>query len=382
MINKIINYLRNCRSEVIDKEDRLKIFFDAAFEGIAVTKEGIFIDGNDRFFDMFGYTKKEMINMPVMKLVHKDDRNLVKKHMKEGYTKPYEHKCVHRNGSIRFVEVHGKTIRHKDQILRLTAIHDITHIKKAEEDRVKLQKHQDQTSKMEAIGSFAGGIVHDFNNALQPIIGNCDIILYEMNHDIERCRIHKKNISTILSAAQMASLLVRRIQTFAHENGKEESLKILNISDCIKDTFGFLRSMVPKEINMKLNIETKSEMVMASEITVKQILVNLCKNSLQSINNKKGRIVINVNNKKFTEEQFGIPEGKYIKIEIKDNGKGMSSEIMERAFDPYFTTKSEGTGIGLAIVGRIITDYNGFIRLYSKVNKGTAVIIYIPTINQ
>lgn len=370
------------KGKKINTEDRLKIFFDAAFEGIAITKEGIFIDGNDRFFEMFGYTKEEMIDMHVEKLVHKDDIDLVQKRMREGYSKPYEHRCIHRDGSIRFVEVHGKTIRSGSEILRLTAIHDITRIKKVQEYRNRLRYHQNQISKLELIGSFAGGIVHDFNNALLPIIGNCDLILYEMQHDSERCKIHKKNIESILEAANMSKLLVERLQSFARKDGKEESLEPLNLSNCIKETFDFLKSMTSHNVNMELNIETTSKMVMANEVTIKQILMNICKNSLQSINKEKGTILISVSNKKYNEKQFEIPKGEYIKIEIMDNGKGMSPEVIEQAFDPYFTTKEEGTGIGLSIVGRIIRNYNGFIRLYSKVDKGTLVSIYIPVLSQ
>jgi PAS domain S-box-containing protein len=376
----LINYIKS-KKKIIEKNDRLQIFFDTAFEGIAITKEGKFIDGNDRFFDMFGYTKEEMINMPVKNLVHKDDLALVQKRMREGYSEPYKHKCIHKNGSVRFVEVHGRTIKHKGEILRLTAIHDITYSKKHEEDRIKLKYHQNQISKLELIGSFAGGIVHDFNNALLPIIGNCDIILYEMNRDTEGCQVHKKNIMSIMQAAETAKTLVNRIQSFARKNGEEQLA--LNLSDCIKESFAFLKVMIPKEVEVELNIETTSEMVMANEVTIKQILMNLCKNSVQSMqDNKKGKISINVTNKKFDKKQFEISKGEYIKIEIIDNGKGMSPKVMERAFDPYFTTKKEGTGIGLSIVGRIIRNYHGFIRLYSKVNKGTLVIIYIPVLSQ
>jgi PAS domain S-box-containing protein len=384
-INYIKNFLRNRISEKIEcnkcadsEEDRLKIFFDAAFEGVAITENGKFIDGNDRFTEMFGYTKKELLGKSIIDLVYINDQELVQKRMKENYTEVYEHRCVHKNGSIRYVEVHGKTTKYNGKFVRITAIHDITRRKKDEKERIRFDLHKSQISKMEAIGSFANGIAHDFNNALQPIIGNCDIILYEMRND-DNCRIHKKNIKSIVKAAEVASLLVRRIQSFARTNG-EELLQPLNVSNCVKEAFEFLRSMIPKSVKMELNIEKGLGIALVNDVTIKQILMNICKNSYQAMENEQGSIVIDVYNEELIEERFGIPEGKYIRIEIEDNGKGMSPEIVSRSFDPYFTTKDEGegTGIGLSVVDRIIRNYKGFIRIYSEVNRGTKVAIYIP----
>ena len=109
----IINYFKKitdfvsekieCSKCADSKEDRLKVFFDAAFEGIAITDGGKFIDGNDRFSEMFGYTKKELLGKSIIDLVYMDDQDLVQKRMKENYTEVYEHRCVHKNGSLRYV---------------------------------------------------------------------------------------------------------------------------------------------------------------------------------------------------------------------------------------------------------------------------------------
>jgi PAS domain S-box-containing protein len=376
---KLLAKMVLAQQEVEDSENRLKTFFDAAFEGIAITEGGKFVDGNDSFINMFGYKREEMLGMRVTNFVYSEDQDLVFKRIKENYTKPYEHRCVHKNGSIRYVEVQGKQIKYRDRSVRVTAINDITERKKAEDDLVKFNNYQKQVSKMEAIGSFAGGIVHDFNNALQPIIGNCDIILYEMRNG-ENCKIHHKNIMAIITAAEVAGLLVRRIQSFSHENTNTEMLIPLNLPNCIKESIDFLRSMIPKSIDMELNIEEELDLVEANDVTIKQVLMNLCKNASQAMYNEEGKIIIDVCNEEIIMERYGIPKGKYVRIEIEDNGKGMSSEVMDHVFDPYFTTKpeGEGTGIGLSVVDRIVRNYGGFIRLYSEVEIGTRIIIYIP----
>jgi len=393
LINPIINQLEKdkedykellskkdkTKQDLIDSENRLRTFFEAAFEGTAITEDGRFVDGNDSFIKMFGYKRDEMLGMHVTDFVYSEDQDLVFKNIKEDYTEPYEHRCVHKDGSIRYVEVHGKQIEYCGRSVRITAINDITERKKAEEELVKLNKHQRQVSKMEAIGSFANGIAHDFNNALQPIIGNCDIVLHEM-HDGESCQIHHKNISAIIAAAEVAGLLVRRIQSFARKNGESEILVPLDLPKCVREAFNFLRSMIPTSIDMELNIDKDIELVEVSDVTIKQILMNLCKNAAQAMYDEEGRIVIDICNEKVIAEQYGIPKGKYVRIEVEDNGKGMPPEIIQRAFDPYFTTKKEGegTGIGLSVVDRIVRNYGGYIRLYSEVEVGTRIVIYIP----
>ena len=312
------------QQDLVDSENRLRTFFDAAFEGTAITEEGRFVDGNDSFINMFGYKRDEMLGMRVTDFVYSEDQELVFKNIKENYTDPYEHRCVHKDGSIRYVEVHGKQIEYRGRSVRITAINDITERKKSEEELVRLNRHQKQVSKMEAIGSFANGIAHDFNNALQPIIGNCDIVLHEM-HDGESCHIHHKNIMAIISAAEVAGLLVRRIQSFARKEGELEILVPLDLPNCIKEAFNFLRSMIPKSIDMELNIDENIELVEVSDVTIKQILMNLCKNSAQAMYDEEGRIIIDVCNEKIIIERYGISRGKYVRIEVEDKWKRNAS---------------------------------------------------------
>jgi PAS domain S-box-containing protein len=359
----------------------LRWFFDAAFEGIAITKDGVFIDGNDRFFNMFGYSKNDMIDLPIKKFVYKDDQDLVYKNIKNNYTEPYEHRCIHKDGSMRYVEVHGHQVNYQGGIVRITAINDITNRKKNEEEIRILNFRQSQISKLEAIGSFAEGIAHDFNNALQPIIGNCELIIHDMD-DRDKCKKHYKRLTNILEAAETAKLFVNRIHDFTHKDKDVKTIKSLDLTHCFQETFNFLRSMIPKSIKMEMNIDDELYFVKVEDTTIKQILMNLCKNSFQAMPDKKGMISINVNNKEFELEEYGIPKGKYVRIKIKDDGIGMTPEVMKRAFDPYFTTKKkeDGVGIGLSVVNKIILEYSGYMHLYSEVNKGTKVSIYIPII--
>jgi CheY-like chemotaxis protein len=133
---------------------------------------------------------------------------------------------------------------------------------------------------------------------------------------------------------------------------------------------------------MNMHVDKDVNVVMATDITIRQILMNLVKNSIQAMPLEEGIIDINVSNDIILIERFGLSKGNYVKIEVEDNGNGMSPEILERAIDPYFTTKKEGigSGIGLSVVSSIVQGYNGFVRLYSEEGKGTKVVIYLPSV--
>ena len=353
---------------LIETQHRLTCFYEGAFEGLAVTRDGQFLDGNSRFLDMFGYSYQEMIGMAVCNFVHEDDQELVFTNINREYTLPYQHKALHKDGSVRYVEVCGRSTQYHGKPARVTAIHDITDRVLAEEQISKLNDHQRQVSKMEAIGNFASGIAHDFNNALQPVVGHCDILLQKMKAD-DPIRMH---ILKIITSAETASLLVHRIQSFAHTKD-EDSLGLLKLPNCLKQTFDFLRSMTPTSISMELFIEEGLGLVAATDITIRQVLMNLCKNSAQAMTNKEGRITITVSNEIIHVERYGLKKGPHVKIEVEDNGCGMDQDTLDQALDPYFTTKkvTEGTGIGLSVVNGIIRSYGGFIHLYSEQDQGT-----------
>lgn len=381
VIIRDITERKEAQDAVIESNARLQSFFDAAFEGIVVTENKKFIDCNKRFAALFGYKVEEMVGMDLDEFVHPDDQEIVFNNIKENFRKPYEHRVLRKDGSVRYVEVHGKMIQYFGRKVRMTVINDITERKKAEESVAIAMQHQNQTSKMEALGEFASGIAHDFNNALTPIMGGCEVMLYQMPQDCKH--VCEPQIRSILTAAETASLLVRRIQSFTRKDGSAGDLIPLNLLNCLKETFEFLRSMTPSTIEMDLHVEGKLDPVLASDITIRQVLMNVCKNAIQAIPYDEGRIDIHVTNDEVLKDRYGIRKGKYVRIEIEDTGTGMSREVVNRALDPYFTTKKqeEGSGIGLSVVNAIVKGYGGSIRIYSEEGVGTRVVIYIPCID-
>jgi len=337
-----------------------------------------------------GYTTEEInskerkwlsvIHPDDMKSVHEDSLSLNKDSLYLLQT----YRIVTKYGKTRWVEDRKRFKFTDGRFEKVDGIvFDVTDRIKAELQLTKANEHQRRVSKVEAVGNFASGIAHDFNNALTPIIANCELMLYEIDRGSKYFEECKRRIRSILGAAETASLLVHRLQSFNRKDGGIENLQPIKIDSCLSETFKFLRSIVPTTIEISTYVENGLRTIFASDITIRQILMNLCKNSSQAISKcNKGRISISVRNEDIKVERYGMEKGEYIKLEVEDDGKGMTPEIMERCLDPYFSTKpeGEGTGIGLSVVNNIVRGYGGLVRIYSNVGKGTKVVIYIPAI--
>lgn len=368
-----------------DSEKKYRTFVDQSPDCIVVLQNGGYKLINAAFTRLFGYTQADVdAGLGYEELVKPEEQDFVRQRVadrlagKEGLSGILEIELVAKNGRIIPCETAGTLIRYGGEPADLVIMRDISERRKAEAEMARLREHQRQTSKVEAIGNFANGIAHDFNNALTPVIGGCEILLYKMPVDCKH--VCEDQIMAILEAANTASHLVHRMQTFTR---KENGVIIpLRLATCLKDSFDFLRSMTPSSIEMQMDMAPDLGLVNASDITLRQILMNLCKNSIQAMPGEKGRIDITVTKEKVHVERFGLTKGEYVRIEVTDDGAGMTQDVLERALDPYFTTKEvgTGTGIGLSVVDNIIRSYGGIINLYSEPGAGTKAVVYLPSV--
>lgn len=230
-----------------------------------------------------------------------------------------------------------------------------------------LQSRLDQALKMEAIGTLAGGIAHDFNNILSAILGFTELAKM---HALPNTR-QDENLKEVIAASSRASSLVKQILSFSRQNDNT-SLVELQLSTQIKEIIKFLKVTLPTTIKIKQNIIECQSLVMADPTQIHQIITNLCTNAFHAMEYVGGELTI--------ELQKVIKDKEYMEISIKDTGCGIIPSILPKIFNPYFTTKpvGKGTGMGLAIVDKIIKSYNGLITVESKINKGTAFKLYIP----
>jgi PAS domain S-box-containing protein len=283
------------------------------------------------------------------------------------------------NGVIRDVEVYSGPIKVHGRELLYSIVHDISARKKAEEEKAALEARLLHAQKMESIGTLSGGIAHDFNNLLGIILGNVELAM----DDVPKWHPAKFNLNEIRTASLRARDVVKQLLSFSRKTDHDQ--RPVNLLPIVKDALKFLRSSIPTSIEIHQNIAKDiDDTIFADSIQINQVMINLCTNAAHAMEHTGGVITIDVEN--IYSDQFSavdytdLPPGRYVKLMVSDTGTGIDPEIVDRIFDPYFTTKEleKGTGIGLSVVHGIIKSHSGAISVDSKFGKGTSFSILFP----
>ena len=254
---------------------------------------------------------------------------------------------------------------------------DISEMKAAIKEREEFERRLSQAQKLESIGTLAAGIAHDFNNILAVIIGFTELSVELAEPESEL----NENLKEVLNAGDRAKNLVRQILSFARKN--DHTLEPIQVDKIVKETGRFLSSVIPRTIAIETNIDS-SGMVLADAVQLHQVIMNLCTNAAQAIGAQKGRIQIDLSEINLPENQKDStqpkPSQSLIDLQISDDGCGIPEEIIDKIFDPYFTTKKqgEGSGMGLSVVHGIITSFGGTIEVRSQIGQGSVFRITLP----
>lgn len=253
---------------------------------------------------------------------------------------------------------------------------EIAERRKAEDERLRIESRLAQAQRIEALDRFAGGIAHDLNNLLYPIIVNTEELLQEEPPDSPRREI----LEQILNSASRQRNLVKKVLTFSRLS--EKSLIPMHLAPQLEETVGFLRSTLPSTLEIRCRIEAISDVAMGDPIQFQQIVMNLFQNAADALSSRKGTIDVSLKETHLESESApqGIRTGDYLELRVSDNGPGMPPEVQEHIFEPFYTTKGvgRGTGLGLSVVHGIVTGFGGAITVESEEGKGTLFNVFIP----
>ena len=338
---------------------------------------------NPAFERMTGYGRSEIVGRHSRVLKSdKHDKAFytnVRQTLTAGTVWSGRHTSQRKDGTYYQVEVTGSPVRDSSgEIINYVGIHrDITH-------EVRLEGELRQAQKMEAIGTLSGGIAHDFNNILAAIVGYT-----EMAHSkVPPGSAVRRNLEQVLKASQRATDLVKQILAFSRQ--REQERKPLQIGPILKEALKLLRSSLPVTIEIRHNfaVDPQAGVVMADPTQIHQVLMNLCTNSAHAMRARGGVLSVSLSEVEADEDLVArhpdLKPGPYVKLSVSDTGHGMEAAVMERVFEPYFTTKEvgEGTGLGLAVVQGIVRGYGGVITVHSVPDEGATFDVFLPRIEE
>ena len=290
-----------------------------------------------------------------------------------------EYEITTKNGQKRFWDFSAVPIGYLSDGRKATmdmAV-DVTDRKQAEEQRIRLESQLRQSQKMESLGTLAGGIAHDFNNILFPITGYTEMILQDLSSNSPL----RHNLNQILKSAKRARDLVKQILAFSRQT--EQEVKPIDLKVITKEVLKLIRSTIPSTIEVSHSLSEAPCVVMADPTQIHQIAMNLITNAFHAMENG-GKLEIKLSrqqlDRNFTKDK--IKFGPYACLSVSDTGNGMEKSIIEKIFEPYFTTKEtgKGTGLGLSVVHGIVTSYNGNIVVDSEPGRGTTISVFLPLI--
>jgi PAS domain S-box-containing protein len=339
---------------------------------------GRFLFQNKRLCELFGYTLEEGNNLTVWNLIHPNEHDALLTTL-EKWPEDYENAPMKsgvftglkRDGSIIRIEINATIIAYEGTLSVQGLVNDVT---KDEDFDEKLR----QVQKMEAIGTLAGGISHDFNNILSAIIGYSELA----NFQLKKNTSPYDSLNEIIRAGYRAKELVAQILAFSRKSKNE--LKPMYLKPVIKEVLKLIKASLPSTIEIRDNLRMDAGVIMADATQIHQIMMNLCTNAAHAMTEEGGILEVSLYDIIFDENlTVSHPEmspGKYIVLSLSDTGHGMTPDIVDRIFEPYFTTKEKGvgTGMGLAVVHGIVKSYGGAINVRSEPGAGTTFKIYFP----
>lgn len=334
---------------------------------------------------IFGVSAEEPASLQrYVELIHRTDRDRILTAIRRAHDPTsdgeyhVEHQIVRPDGDVRHVSLRSLTLFDGEGAARVPSrtigtVVDIT-------DRKKAEACLRDASKMEAIGTLAGGIAHEFNNSLTAVLGFSELALPLMPPDSKAHR----HIQQVITAGRKSRELVHQLLTFSRQSDQVRCP--LSLHSLVKESLKLLRPTIPSWIDLREQIAKSIRPISANATQMHQMILNLVENALRAMQKTGGILELELQDKEFVTDQI-TPSGRlaagcYACLTVRDSGEGMEPEVASRIFDPFFTTKplGEGRGMGLSVVHGIVTAHGGTIVVESQLEVGTTVSVYLPAL--
>ncbi|MBI5249579.1 MAG: PAS domain S-box protein [Desulfomonile tiedjei] len=363
-----ITYRKRAEEALRESQEKYRMVVENANEAIVVARNGFATFANGKAEEIIGCSAETLRSVPFNEFIHPNDRESVTRcyHRRlsgESVSSPTCFRVIHSDGSAKWVEQRAVLINWEDCPATLNFLYDITERKKIEEELIKLEK-------LQSVGLLAGGIAHDFNNILTAIMGNISLA--------KVCTFPGDKIHERLSLAEKSCLraqgLTKQLLTFS--SGGAPVTKVSDIAGVAKG--GCIAALCGSDVACEFNFPDDLWLAQVDEGQISQVFGNLLLNAIQAMPGGGSVCVTGCNVTVTEEDRLPIDPGDYLRVSVADQGIGISREHITRIFDPYFTTKCEARGLGLATAYAIINRHGGMITVDSRLEVGTTFHVYLP----
>ncbi len=374
------------QTELIESGTKLATVTAAAQDGIVMMDaDGRVTFWNDAAARIFGYSAEEMLGRPLhATLAGPEDaaafeRNFV--HFREtgrgpnvGTTREVE--GWRKDGSRVPVEVSLASARLGDAWTAVATVKDLTERKEAERQRRSVEQQLFQAQKMDALGTVAGGIGHNFNNMLLPVMALTELTIAELPEG----HPGRRRLESVLQASRSARDLVARVLTFARRDAP--AMEPARLDQVVAEGLELLRTALPPSIELRVSLNEIGRLAMVDRSQIQTVVMNLGGNAADALDDRPGVIEVTLDEVDLdgTEAPGKLPAGRYARLTVRDDGPGMDAETLARIYDPFFTTKSvgKGTGMGLATAQAIVAGHGGAIAVDSRPGAGATFTVHLP----
>ncbi|MBT4090399.1 MAG: response regulator [Deltaproteobacteria bacterium] len=369
--------LRLAQYELISARDTYEDLYDSAPVGyLTVGRNSLILNTNLTFCCLINSEREKIINHRFTDFIPEDDQDKYYFHRQRildtGQSRACELELVKADGTrfhARLDSVIDNISGEKDKIVKII-ITDIT-------EQRKLESQLRQSLKMEALGTLAGGIAHEFNNILHIMRLNLDFLESKIPTESPL----RKNVETSQKTCIRAAVIIRQILSYSRKNKKQA--EAIDVIPALEESVKLVRSALPAMIKLQFDVKVEKAVVQVEEARIHQIIYNLCSNAEDAMHEMGGNLEITVDEIAI-ETDFAdihkINKGTFLQLTVVDDGIGIDNTDLERIFDPFFTTKTtgEGTGLGLSVVHGIIRDLGGAVTVSSKIGEGSRFYVFLP----
>ncbi len=379
-----VSFSRNLAEDKLrENEEKHRNLVELSPDPIAIIQGNYYLWVSAGFTRVFGYTQEDIEHgLNVLDLVPEDERETVRQRYGRRLkgvptTKNINIDLINKEGEVIPCETSGSLINYNGQPAIMAIIRDISDRRRREIEREKIQANRQEVSKLEAITALAGGIAHDFNNLLASISGNIELLELMLNGD----EFTNKRLESMKRSSHRMAVLTNQLMAYAR-GGKYQPEKI-SLSAFVKNTISVIMPKIGPAVTFETDLAGDISPVRADSIQMQMVLSGILINASEALEGN-GKIRISMGEEEIDEisakSKPELKAGPYVCLSIEDNGVGMDGETKSRVFEPFFSTKFLGRGLGMAAAHGIVKNHNGSISVDSELGKGTVVRIYLPAV--